>query len=143
MLTLKLPGMCQWKEQGHDDLDFGEFRLMLVVQMCTLIKVGIKNGHLDLHNLVYPVAKLGAAKQLAHIDVEERPYVQSLITRETGLHQFGTNAAEGCLCETSDNRIGTIHDIVFPEQCLFCHCLTTGQCLVKLYGSHEWVPIIY
>ena len=71
MLTLKLPGMCQWKEQGHDDLDFGEFRLMLVVQMCTLIKVGIKNGHIDLHNLVYPVAKLGAAKQLAHIDVEE------------------------------------------------------------------------
>jgi hypothetical protein len=44
---------------------------MLVVQMCILIKVGIKNGHLDHHNLVYPVAKLGAANQLEHIDVEE------------------------------------------------------------------------
>jgi len=99
---------------------------MLVVQMCIMIKVGIKNGHVDLHNLVYPVAKLGAAKQLEHIDVEERPYVQSLILRETGLEKFGTNAAEGCLCETSVNRIGTIYDMVFPGQCLFRICTTTG-----------------
>jgi hypothetical protein len=72
-------------------MDFGEFRIMIVVQMCILIKVGIRNWHLDLHNLVYPVAKLGAAKQLEHIDVEERPYVQSLILRETGLEKFGSN----------------------------------------------------
>jgi hypothetical protein len=57
---------------------------MLVVQMCLLIKVGIKNGNVNFHNLVYPVANLGAAKQLEHIDVEERPYVLSLIVKETG-----------------------------------------------------------
>ena len=111
--------------------------------MCLLIKVGIKNGHVDFHNLVYPVANLGAAKQLEHIDVEERPYVLSLIVKETGLDKFGTNAAKGCLCETSENRVGNIYDVVFPGQCLFCHCTTTGRCLVKIYGSHEWIPLTY
>ena len=116
---------------------------MLVVQMCVMIKVGIKNGHVDLHNLVYPVATLGAAKQLEHIDVEERPYVQSLILRETGLEKFGKNSAEGNLCETSESRVGTIYDVVFIGQCLFHPCTTTGCCRVKIYGSHEWVPITY
>jgi len=143
VLTLLLPGRCQWKEQGHTNLDFGEFQIMLVVQMCLLIKVGIKNGHVDFHNLVYPVANLGASKQLEHIDVEERPYVLSLIVKETGLDKFGTNAAEGCLCKTSENRVGNIYDVVFPGQCLFCHCATTGRCLVKIYGSNEWTPLTY
>jgi len=128
---------------GLSNLDFGEFRIMLLVQMCLLIKVGIKNGHVDLNNIVYPVADLGASKQLEHIDVEERPYVLSLIIREMGLEKFGTNAAEGCLCETSENRVGKIFDVVFPGMCLFCICFTTGCCLVKTYGSHEWIPLMY
>jgi hypothetical protein len=128
---------------GTHQLGFWRVPIMLVVQICILIKVGIKNGHLDLHNLVYPVAKLGAAKQLEHIDVEERPYVQSLILRETGLEKFGTYAAKGCLCKTSENRVVTIYDVVFPGQCLFCICTTTGCCLVRIYGSHEWEPVNY
>jgi hypothetical protein len=69
--------------------------------------------------------------------MEERPYVLNLITRETGLQQFGKNDAKGCLCERSDKHIGTIYDVVFPGQCPFCHCTTTGQCLVKFCGSYE------
>ena len=49
---------------------------MMLVQMCVLIRVGIKKGHVDLHNLVYPVSGLGAARQLEHIkDPEDRRYV--------------------------------------------------------------------
>jgi hypothetical protein len=117
---------------------------MMLVQMCVLIRVGIKKGHVDLHNLVYPVSGLGAAEQLKHIkDPEDRQYVVEHIVKQTGLEEFGTNAAEGCLCETSDKRYTHIFDVFMKGQCLFAMCTTTGQHLVKLYGSSEWVPIVY
>lgn len=141
-----LPFACvlQWKEQGHTDLDLAEFRLMVLVQMCVLIGVGIKKGHVGLHNLVYPVAGLGAAEQLKHIeDPEDRQYVVDHIVKQTGLEQFGTNAAEGCLCETSEKRYRHIFDVFCRGQCLFAICTTTGRNLVKFYGSAEWVPLVY
>jgi hypothetical protein len=60
-------------------------------------------GHKDLHNLVYPVSSLGAAKQLKHILPENRPYVLNLILKEMGLEEYGTNAVEGSLCKTSED----------------------------------------
>lgn len=117
---------------------------MMLVQMCVLIRVGIKKGHVDLHNLVYPVSDLGAAEQLKHIkDPEDRQYVVYHVVQQTGLEQFGTNAAEGSLCETSEKRYRHIFDVFFPGQCLFAICTTTGRHFVKFYGSAEWVPLTY
>lgn len=125
-------------------MDLAEFRLMMLVQMCVLIRVGIKKGHVDLHNLVYPVSGLGAARQLEHIkDPEDRQYVVEHIVKQTGLEEFGTNAAEGSLCETSDKWYTHIFDVFMKGQCLFAMCTTTGRHLVKFYGSSEWVPIVY
>jgi hypothetical protein len=87
-----------WHQMGLTKLDFVEFWIVIVVQICCLIKVEI-TGHADLHNLVYPVASLGAAKQLVHVDHHDRPYFLSIIIYETGLEDFGTNAREGCLCK--------------------------------------------
>jgi len=127
---------------GHKDLDLGEFRLMMLVQMCVLIRVGIKKGHVDLHNLVYPVATLGAAKQLEHIkDPVDRQFVVDHIVQQTGLEEYGTNAGEGALCETSEKRQTHIVDAFFYGQCLFGISTTTGQHFVKFFGSSEWVPL--
>jgi len=97
--------------------DFGEFWLMLVVQICCLVKVIVK-GHKDLHNLVYPVASLGAAAQLSHVHASERPDILDLIVRENGLKDYGRNSAEGSLCKMSEKRIGKIFDYMFLGQLL-------------------------
>ena len=109
---------------------------MIIVQICCLIKVGI-TGHADLHNLVYPVSSLGAAKQLKDVTPEDRPYVLHLILKEVGLTEYGTNAAEGSLCKTSEGRVGKIFDHVFPGQMLFCHA-PDGKNLLKRYSSGVW-----
>jgi len=61
----------KWHDDGFHNFNFGEFCIMLAVQICCLAKV-VVCGHKDLHNLVYPVSKLGAARQLGHIDEHER-----------------------------------------------------------------------
>jgi hypothetical protein len=59
--------------EGLAKLDFAEFRIMISVLICCLAKV-VVNGHRNLNNLVYPVGKLGAAKQLSHLkNVGKRP----------------------------------------------------------------------
>jgi hypothetical protein len=45
----------KWHAAGHNQLDLAKFQLMIVVQTCCLIKVGVKRGHKDMHNLVYPI----------------------------------------------------------------------------------------
>lgn len=126
-----------WHSEGLNKLDLGEFRLMMAVQICCLIKVG-GPGHADLHNLVYPVSALGAARQLAHVDPPNRPYVLRLIMKEAHVTRLGTNAGEEMLCETSEERVGKIDDIVYPEEILFCHG-PDGKNLLKEYGSDSWM----
>ena len=126
-----------WHDAGYRTFDFGEFRLMVCVQICCLAGIIVK-GHKDLHNLVYPVASLGAAEQLAHIHAEDRHHVLSMIMRGNGLEEFGLNGAEGSLCETSEWRIGDMYDYVFCYLNQFCIGKDGGH-FVKAYGSDEWV----
>jgi hypothetical protein len=91
--------------EGLAKLDFVEFRIMIAVQICCLAKV-VVNGHRNLNNLVYPVGKLGAAKQLSLLkNVGERPEMINTIKREMDVDEYGTNASEGLLCETSGDRV--------------------------------------
>jgi len=109
---------------------------MLVVQICCLAGVIVK-PHRDLHNLVYPVSTLGAAEQLSHVEPERRDTVLDHIVREFGFEEYGRNAAEGMLCETSENRVTKIKDYVFRGQSLFTFGME-GQHLIKKYGNTSW-----
>jgi hypothetical protein len=123
--------------EGLAKLDFAEFRIMIAVQICCLAKVMV-NGHRNLNNLVYPVGKLGAAKQLSHLkNVGERPEMINTIKREMDVDEYGTNASEGLLCETSEDRVGNIFDYVFYGQMLFI-VSKEGKNLLKWFGSSEW-----
>jgi len=127
----------QMRERVNGNPDFAEFRLMVAVQICCLAKVVVK-GHKNLHNLVYPVAGLGAAEQLKHVDATERPTVLKLIHKESGMEAYGYNACEGHLCETAEHRVGKMFDFVFIGQSLFCHGLEFGENFVKEYLSDTW-----
>ena len=116
--------------------EMAEFRLMMVVQVCVLSGIVVK-GHKDLHNLVYPVATLGAARQLNHIHPSERPRVVERIKHEFGFDPFGNNAVEGSLCESSIERVTTIFDVVFMYQHLFT-LSPEGDQQIKMWGSWEW-----
>jgi hypothetical protein len=78
------------------------------MQTCCIIKVSVKQGHKDMHNLVCPVASLGAAEQLKHLKPHKRSYVLGHIGNKMGLEQYGMNASKGSLCETSETCVGKI-----------------------------------
>lgn len=126
-----------WHDKGFKNFEIGEFRIMIILQICCHAKVGI-TGHKDLLSLVYPVSKLGAAEQLNHVNAGDRPYVLRLILKETGLEAYGTNGAEGSLCETSLNRVCKIYDVVYPHQMQF-RIGADGRNWFKKYGSDVWV----
>jgi hypothetical protein len=123
--------------EGLAKLDFGEFRMMIVVQICCLAKVVVK-GHGNLNNLVYPVSGLGARSQLSHLkDSMDRQEVINMIVHEMGMEELGTNAAEGLLCETSLNRVSTIFDYIFYGMMIFRIC-KEGKNWRKPFGSPVW-----
>jgi hypothetical protein len=90
--------------EGLAKLDFGEFRMMLAIQICCLTKV-VVTGHANLNNLVYPASGLGARSQLDHLESSsDRQEVVNTIVYEMDMEEYGTNAAEGLHCETSLRR---------------------------------------
>jgi hypothetical protein len=110
--------------EGLAKLDFGEFRMMLAIQICCLTKV-VVTGHANLNNLVYPVSGLGARSQLDHLESSsDRQEVVNTIVYEMDMEEYGTNAAEGLLCEmlltrndnfrmnTSYGRYGATYNMV-------------------------------
>jgi len=125
------------KERVTGNPDFVEFRLMVAVQICCLAKVVVK-GHKNLHNLVYPVAGLGAAEQLKHVDAADRPTVLKIVGKESGTEAFGFNGSEGHLCKTAEHHVGKMFDFVFLGQSLFCHGTEFGENIVKEYLSDTW-----
>jgi hypothetical protein len=122
---------------GLAKLDFGELRIMLVVQICCLAKI-VVTGHANLNNLVYPVSGLRARNQLSHLkDSSDRWLVVNTIVHEMEMEEYGTNAAEGLLCETSLNPVEGIWDYVFYGIMLFRIC-KEGKNWLKVFGSSEW-----
>ena len=70
------------------------------------------------------------------------PMVLKRISTEFGMQDYGTDAPEGMLCETSVERVTKIFDDVMKGQYLFTLCTTTGNQLVKPYGSRDWQPVV-
>jgi hypothetical protein len=123
--------------EGLNRLDFAEFRMMVALQICCLMKVVVK-GHANLNNLVYPISNLGAAKQMSHLDSSERSEMLRTIIREMEVTHYGTNAGEGSLCENAENRVGTIFDYAFYGSMMFC-ITEDGKNMLKFFGSDSWV----
>jgi hypothetical protein len=86
------------------------------------------------------VSNLGVAEQLKHVPSEEWPRVLNHILTEFGLEDYGTNAAEGSLCETSEKCVCKIMDYVFEYQYQFMFG-NDGSQLVKPYNSSVWEKI--
>jgi len=129
-----------WKDKGYD-LDIGEFCLMLIIQTLCLAGVVVK-GHKDLYNLVYPVHNLGAAKQLGHIGISDRPGMLHYLSAETGHEAFGTDGSEGKLCETAVNRVCRISDYVMKGMMLMSFSTEDGSHIFKEYGSGLWEEFV-
>ena len=127
-----------WKEHGHTDLNFKEFRMMIVVQICCLINLVVKSDK-DLNNLVYPVSSLGAAKQLKHVEPGDRFYVLNLIMERFLMQHLGTNGCEGSLCETSELRVGNMFDVLYYGQMIFEMASDDGSSRVKHWSAAEFV----
>ena len=125
------------------ETDFSEFRLMIVVQILVLAGVVVRD-HPRLNDLVYPVAKLGAAEQLQHIQPEDRPLIHNRIMSEFNTEDCGESGVEGTLCESSDSRVTNIYDYFFrgPKtgQDIFTFS-PTGQRLRKPYGSNQYLVV--
>jgi hypothetical protein len=118
-------------------LDFGEFRMMLAIQICCLAKV-VVTGHANLNNLVYPVSGLGSRSQLDHLEnSSERQEVVNTIVYEMDMEEYGTNAAEGLLCEMLLRHVEGVWGYVFYGQMLFRIC-KEGKNWLKLFGESEW-----
>jgi hypothetical protein len=122
------------------NVELAEFQLMIIVQICCLINLVIKS-HEDLHNLVYPVLSLGAAKQLEHVQPGDRFYVLNLIMKRFMLRHLGMNGCEGSLCETSDIRVGNMYDVVYYSQMIFEMASDDGSSHVKHWSAAEFETI--
>jgi hypothetical protein len=85
---------------------------MMANQLCCLAGIVMK-GHKNLNNLVYPVKSLGAAKQLEHLDNDERETMQMRILQDFQLEAYGFNVYEGHLCKTSIEHVCSIMDYYF------------------------------
>jgi hypothetical protein len=62
------------------------------------------------------------------------PEILNTIIHEMEVEEYGTNAAEGLLCETS---VSNIFDYVFYGQMLF-RISKEGKNLVEWFGSTTW-----
>ena len=120
--------------------DIGEFRIMMIVQICALASYLQRGKHLL--NIVYPVAKLGAAAQLVFVPEGQRQEVIERILQEFDLVRFGTNAAESLLCETSATRVGKTHESFMRGQHLFMLEPETGRPIIKRCGTADWEPVL-
>jgi hypothetical protein len=67
----------------------------------------------------------------------DRQEVINMIVHEMGMEELGTNAAEGLLCETSLNHVGTIFDYIFYGMMIFRIC-KEGKNWRKPFGSPVW-----
>jgi len=101
------------REKGYMKTDFAKFQSMVAVQICCLAKVVVK-GHKNLHNLVYPVSKLGAAAQLSLVHASSRK------TRRAKSHHQRKWTGEiwlQSLCKTLETCFCNIFDYVFLDRC--------------------------
>jgi hypothetical protein len=116
--------------------ELGEFRLMLILQMCALSSVVLRPSP-KLLNLLYPIPGKGSANHLLDVSVKEADHHDALrrVSHHFNLKQFGDNAGESILCETLPGR--NVFDAFFPLQSLFL-LNAHGKPMRKKYSTTKW-----
>lgn len=76
-------------------------------------------------------------KDSFHQKLNQHAEVLNRVITEFGLQDYGTNAAEGILCESSETRVTNIFDYVMKGMYMF-EIDTDGHRLVKPYGKSTW-----
>ena len=119
--------------------ELGEFRLMLILQMCALSSVVLRPST-KLLNLLYPIPGKGSANHLLEVNVQEQEHDEALkrVSHYFGLEEFGDNGGESLLCETLPGR--NVWDVFFPLESLFL-LNASGQPMQKKYGTTIWIPL--
>ena len=116
--------------------ELGEFRLMLILQLCTLSSVVLLPSP-KLLNLLYPIPGKGSSNHLLEVNVDEVDHPDALkcILHCFNFKDYGTNAGERILCETLPGR--KVFDVFFPGQSLFL-MNASGIPMRKKYLSTTW-----
>jgi hypothetical protein len=120
----------------HRRTELGEFRLMLILQMCALSQVVLHPSPKLLH-LLYPIPGKGSANHLLDVGVAEENHQDALkrVMHHFNLNDFGDNAGESILCETLPGR--NVFDAFFHGQDLFL-MNKEGKSQRKRYGRTVW-----
>ena len=119
--------------------ELGEFRLMLILQMCALSSVHLRPS-LKLNYLLYPIPDKGSATHLHDVGVKKIDYGDALrrVSHYFELEDFGDNGGESLLCETLPGR--NVFDAFFPTQSIFL-LNKRGRAMMKKYGTTKWIPV--
>jgi hypothetical protein len=121
--------------------ELGEFRLMLILQLCALSSVVLQPSP-KLLRLLYRIPGKGAANHLIDVNVETDNHQDAMkrLLHHFDLHEFGMNAGESILCETLPGR--KVFDAFFQGQSLFL-LDPHGQSKMKKYASLTWETVGY
>jgi hypothetical protein len=116
--------------------ELGEFRLMLILQLCALSSLVLRPSP-KLQNLLYPIPGKGSANHLIDVKVDPTHHQDAVhrLLHNFDLDGFGTNAGESILCETLPGR--NVFDVFFPGQSLFL-LNADGKTMTKKYASMTW-----
>jgi hypothetical protein len=121
----------------HRDTELGEFRLMLILQVCCALSQVVLHPSPKLLHLLYPIPGKGSATHLSNVGVAENNHHDALrrILHHFDLNAFGDNAGESILCETLPGR--NVFDAFFHGQDLFI-MNKAGRSQRKRYGQSTW-----
>ena len=119
--------------------ELGEFRLMLILQMCALSSV-VLHPSPKLVNLLYPIPGKGSANHLIDVNVKEADHHDALrrVSHHFNLKEFGDNGGESFLCETLPGR--RVFDAFFRWQSLFL-LNALRKAMRKKYSTTKWITV--
>ena len=117
--------------------ELGEFRLMIILQICALSSVRVWPSP-KLLNLLYPIPGKGSARHLIEAGVSEadHPAAMKRVVHHFDLSKFGNNAGESLLCESLPGR--NVFDVFLRGQDLFLMDAHEGVPHVKRYNNDSW-----
>jgi hypothetical protein len=127
--------------KSYGRIDLGEFRLMIMIQLCALSNVILKPDP-KLRNLMYPIPGKGSYQNLLEHEVDPLYHVDAMhrVLEKYSLQDYGFNAAETILCDTKASRSARVFDL-FPQGVSIYLLTVNGSTQRKKYGTVVWKTI--
>lgn len=117
--------------------ELGEFRLMLILQLCALSLVVLLHSSPKLLKLLYQIPGKGSMNHLINVNADLTNHQDAMkwLLHTFDLYEFGTNAGDNILCEMLPGR--NVFNVFFPGQSLFL-LNPNGKSMMKKYASLTW-----